>query len=248
MELIYLLIITFLAASLQSAIGFGFGLIAVPIFIMLLDSAEAIQIAMILIFSISCIDAFKLRGLASKPLLKSLSIGLIVGLPFGVVIFNHVDLNVLKALIALVIIVSSGQSFLRLIKGQMTVISITHDSHPLQTKLVASISGLMTTSLAMPGPAVMMYFVHKGFEKTLIRATILTYFVIAYAIGIALQVSFVGVSYDTWLTSLSLIPAGILGVLVGHALAPKLNQKLFKLIVLIVLVLTAISMLWQLLN
>ncbi len=49
MDWVYLAVITLLAATIQSATGFGFGLIAVPVFLLILDSVDAIQMVMIII-------------------------------------------------------------------------------------------------------------------------------------------------------------------------------------------------------
>ena len=104
----------------------------------------------------------------------------------------------------------------------------------------------MSTSLAMPGPVVMLYLVHQGLDKTRIRATILTFFIFSYAGAILLQSLIVGISPSTWRTSLTLAPVSLLGVMIGHYLAGKINQRLFQQVVLLTLILTALVMLLQL--
>ena len=92
----------------------------------------------------------------------------------------------------------------------------------------------------------MLYLVHKGFDKTVIRATILTFFIFAYAGAVLLQFIMIGISVSTWTTSLTLVPVGLVGVLCGHTIAHRINQKLFKEIVLIILIIMALVMLSQL--
>ena len=246
MDWIYLSIITFAAATIQSATGFGFGLIAVPVFLLLLGSAEAIQMVMIIILCLSMLDWIKLRGKASRALLNRLCIGMALGFPFGIIIYNMVNLPGLKAIIALVILIFSIQNLVRLLNKRQ--LPDRHDDKPNSgmTLFTGYVSGLMSTSLAMPGPAVMLYLVHQGYEKTLIRATILTYFVFAYSGSILLQSMLVGISQATWLNSFSLVPVGLVGVMSGHYLAHKINQRLFKHLVLSILILTALIMLCQL--
>jgi len=246
MDWLYLSIITFVAATIQSATGFGFGLIAVPVFLLVLDSAEAIQMVMIIILCMSILDWFKLRGQSSRTLLRQLCIGMLIGFPFGMVIFQYVALPGLKAIIAVVILVFSIQNLLRLFGRYRTPALPADTGNNWVTIFTGYISGLMSTSLAMPGPAVMLYLVHQGFDKALIRATILTYFVFAYAGSILLQAILVGVAQSTWLSSLALVPVGFLGVMSGHYLSDKINQKLFKQLVLAILIVTALVMLYQL--
>lgn len=246
MDWVYLSIITFAAATIQSATGFGFGLIAVPVFLLLLGSAEAIQMVMIIILCLSLLDWIKLRGQASRALLLRLCTGMLVGFPFGIIIYHLVDLPGLKAIIALVILIFSVQNLARLLNNRRLCVPHADKPNAGMTLFTGYISGLMSTSLAMPGPVVMLYLVHQGLEKTLIRATILTYFVFAYSGSILLQSVLVGISRPTWMNSLSLVPVGLAGVMCGHYLAHKINQKLFKLLVLSILILTALLMLYQL--
>ena len=246
MDWIYLAIITLLAATLQSATGFGFGLIAVPVFLLILDSREAIQIVMIVILCMSFLDWIKLRGQASADLLKCLCIGSLMGFPFGIYIYHQVDLPLLKMIIAAIILFFSLHNLVRLLRGMLHEDQQSHKHNRWTTIFTGYISGIMSTCLAMPGPAVMLYLVHQKLDKTRIRATILTFFIFSYAGAILLQSLVVGISASTWLTSLTLAPVGLLGVLGGHYLAGKINQRLFQLVVLSTLILTALIMLLQL--
>lgn len=246
MDWLYLALVSLLAATIQSATGFGFGLIAVPVFLLVLDSASAIQMVMIIILCMSIVDWFKLRGLASADLLLWLNIGMLFGFPMGLLIFQQFDLTVLKVLIALLILVFSLHNLFRLVIRKQITLELNMEAfNRWKTLLTGFFSGLMTTSVAMPGPAVMLYLVGLGLDKTRIRATILTFFISAYGGALLLQTLFIGVSASTWIHGFSLLPAALIGVLTGHAVAHRINQKLFKEVVLIILILTASIILWQ---
>jgi len=246
MDWIYLSTITLLAATIQSATGFGFGLIAVPVFLLILNSTDAIQMVMIIILCMSIVDGLKLRGQSSFQLLLWLNIGLLIGFPFGLIIFQHADLAVLKIFIATVILLFSLHNLYHLLHVRSGQAPNPATTNNWKTMLTGFFSGLMTTSLAMPGPAVMLYLVHQELDKTLIRATILTFFIFAYGGALILQTFTVGISSTTWVNGLSLVPVALLGVFSGHAIAHKINQQLFRRIVLIILILTAIAILFQL--
>jgi uncharacterized membrane protein YfcA len=149
-------------------------------------------------------------------------------------------------MLALIIIVFSGFNLVRLFRKGSAAVHQTPKQHNWATALAGYFAGLLTTSMAMPGPPVMIYLIHKGFDKTVIRATILTFFIFAYAGSVLLQQVLIGISSSTWTTSLTLVPVGLAGVLCGHTIAHKINQKLFKEIVLIILILMALVMLSQL--
>jgi len=105
-----LAIATFVASSVQSATGFGFALIVVPAFLILLNSADAIQIVIIISVVMSCAHWPNLRHLTPYNLLKWLIIGGVVGFPFGIAIYKTVDLNAIKMVVAAFIILISLQN------------------------------------------------------------------------------------------------------------------------------------------
>jgi len=246
MDWIYLSIVTLLAATIQSATGFGFGLIAVPVFLLILNSADAIQITMIIVLFMSIADWIKLKGQGSRQLLLWLVVGMMLGFPFGIYIFLNFELHLIKIMLALIIIFFSGFNLIRLLRNGSTAAHHSLEQSHWATTLAGYFAGLLTTSMAMPGPPVMIYLVHKGFVKTVIRATILTFFIFAYAGAVLLQFAMIGISVSTWTTSLTLIPVGLVGVFCGHTIAHRINQKLFKEIVLIILILMALVILSQL--
>jgi uncharacterized membrane protein YfcA len=243
---IYLSIVTLLAATIQSATGFGFGLIAVPVFLLILNSSDAIQITIIIVLFMSIADWMKLKGQGSRQLLLRLVVGMILGFPFGIYIFLSFELHLIKIMLALIIIIFSGFNLIRLFRKGSTEAHHTPEQSNWASTVAGFFAGLLTTSMAMPGPPVMLYLVHKGFDKTVIRATILTFFIFAYAGAVLLQYVMIGISGSTWTTSLTLVPVGLVGVLCGHTISHKINQKLFKEIVLIILIIMALVMLSQL--
>ena len=70
-----LVLVTLLATVAQSAVGFGFSLTAVPFFLLLLPSDMAVQLAMILSFSIALIFVYELRNFALVELVQPLLLG-----------------------------------------------------------------------------------------------------------------------------------------------------------------------------
>lgn len=246
MDWFYLVAITLLGATIQSATGFGFGLIAVPIFLLIIKSTDAIQMVMVIILCMSVLDWLKLKGLASFKLLLGLNVGMLLGFPLGLMVFQQLDLSMLKLIIALIILLFSLYSFVQIFNQSQFKLKDVNDTKNWKTLSVGFISGIMTTSLAMPGPSVMMYLVQQHLDKTLIRATILTYFIFAYAGGLIMQTFTVGIASNTWLNALYLVPVALLGVLLGHKIAPNINQKLFKKIILSILMIMSVVMLYQL--
>ncbi|MCJ8322859.1 MAG: sulfite exporter TauE/SafE family protein [Rhizobiales bacterium] len=247
MEWTLLLIVTFLAATVQSATGFGFGLIAVSVFLILLNSVAAIQIVIIITLIMSCIHWPKLRGLAPTNLLKWLLVGCTLGFPLGILVFELLDIEAIKMVVAILIILISLQNGWLLFAGQKQNTKSNDQQHKTSTVLgVGIVSGLMASAMAMPGPAIMLYLSRTSLSKNEIRGTIITSFVFSYAGALVLQTAFVGIDSQTWVTAGMLTPAALIGVVAGHMLSNKINQKLFKWLILLVLLLTGLFMLFNL--
>ncbi len=239
-----LAIATFFASSVQSATGFGFALIVVPAFLILLNSADAIQIVIIISVVMSCAHWLKLRHLTPYPLLKWLIIGGVVGFPSGIAIYKTVDLNAIKMAVAAFIILISLQNGWNLFRKNNQHEAKTDNKGILAA--VGVVSGILGAAMAMPGPILMLYLSRTSLRKNEIRAAMMTFFVFAYSGALIMQVSVVGIETDTWITSAILLPAALIGVYAGHLVSNKINDKLFKGLVLIILILTGIFMILNL--
>jgi uncharacterized membrane protein YfcA len=246
MEWTLLLIVTFFAATVQASIGFGFGLIAVSAFLIMLDSIAAIQLVMIITLVMSIAHWPKLRALAPIELLKWLSLGCCVGFPLGIISYQLLDLEVIKALIATLIIGICLQNAWHLFNKKTAKAKVNTKQRPASIMAVGVISGAMATSMAMPGPSVMLYLTRTSLAKNQIRATVLTFFLFSYGGSLLLQSILIGVETSTWYSAAVLSPAALLGVVAGEVLAKKINQQYFHILVLLILLFTGVFMLLNL--
>lgn len=242
--ILLLLMVTFAAAMVQSATGFGFGLISVPAFLIVMNSVVAIQLVIIITLGMSCVHWPILRGVAPGHLLKWLSLGCTFGFPLGIVVYAKFDIDTIKMTVALLIILISVINGWHLMSKETGRRQPDRQPHGPGTLMgVGVASGLMASSLAMPGPAVMLYLSRTGLNKNEIRATILTFFLFSYGGALLLQATLIGIGTQTWINALVLTPAALGGVVVGHLLSKKINQQLFEGLVLLILLLTGFFML-----
>ena len=82
---------TFAAALLQAVSGFGFAVLAVPLYLLLLAPAQAVQLTIILSTALSFAVVPGLRRIIAPALLLRLSAGSLAGLPIGLFPFRHAD-------------------------------------------------------------------------------------------------------------------------------------------------------------
>lgn len=232
-------IAVFAAALLQAATGIGFGVIAGPILLLVLNSASAIQVSIILSLVIALALAPSIFKLRDKPLFRLLVIGTGMGIPLGIVIFLHINIHALKILagvsVAFMALTTAG--VFKPQRGQ------PNDSYSNTTGVgYGIISGVMSSSLGMPGPVPAAWMITKSFTKGAIRATILLLFVPSYCAALIFQSVAPGLGDDAIKWSLELLPATVAGLLIGRVLEPRISERSFRAIVTIVLGCTAISL------
>jgi uncharacterized protein len=246
MATLALIIVTFLASVVQSATGFGFALIAVPVYLIVLNSAAAVQVVILISIAMSLPLLFKLKHEMPKNFMKWIFLGCIAGFPIGIFMYLKMDLIAIKATVAIFIILISLQNAWQMF-GAKSSIKLNPDTiaKPILS-FVGIFSGIFGVAMAMPGPTLMLFLSKTNLKKNEIRAVMMAVFVFAYSGAAIMQMLFAGISQDTWMNSLMVLPAALIGVYYGHQLSKKINERLFKGLILIILILTGIFMLLNL--
>ena len=246
MDWIVLSTVTLTASILQTVTGFGFGLLCVPIFLWVVDSIAAIQLVIIVTLVMSIAIWPSVKGQMVPKLLTAFGIGCVIGSPIGITIFSQLNLNWIKVLAAIVILVVTLWNayiyFMPLILKHDLFKHPHEGTRPVQIG-VGVASGILGSTLAMPAPLVMLYLSGTCYQKNAIRSTILVFFILAYGLALVCQMATVGVTGQTWKMAATLCPAALAGVFIGHKLAPFLSIFYFRLIVFLTLLITSLVML-----
>ena len=236
-ELLILSIAVFGASVLQSATGIGFGVVAGPLLLIVLNDSAAIQVSVALNLLIAVILAPSLWRIADRKLLRSLLIGLAVGSPIGLVMFLYTDIALLKIFAGVVVLFT----LVLLLRGNRAdAVSASAGVGQVEKVGVGFVAGIMGGVLAMPGPVPAAWMSAKGYDKDTIRATILVMFVVAYSFALVLQLSLAEVSANTLRLTAALVPATVAGVFVGKVLSQRISEATFRSLITIVLTLTVV--------
>jgi len=225
-------LINFLAVMfsglVQGVSGFGFVIFALPIMLLVLPSKTVIPIIVIVALVNTLIILVECRaGLNLKKIWPLLPASLI-GVPLGTLILTKVSVNVIQVFVGLVTI-----TFAALVaKG----IKIPVKREKLSLVPVGVFSGLLNGSISMGGPPIALFFSNQETKKKEFRANLIFFFFFTNVITI---ISFYFArlfTRETILNSFYLIPPMIIGTLIGIALVKKLNENLFRKIVLYITV------------
>lgn len=226
--LLVLIVIVLLASLLQTSTGYGFSIIGTPFLLLIYPVHTAIQINIILSI---CLSAFMIVGIwkeVDKTLLIRLVKGSILGLIFGIFMYLFMDIQLLKIAVGVLILSLTV----------LLIFKLTLDRSENKDMITGGVSGLLTTSIGVPGPPLLLYFSGARVDKVTLRSTTLAYYLFVYSASLVMQISFGGTSKETWTASLLAMPALFAGILLGKFLFKWISQKTFRIITYVILIFT----------
>lgn len=229
-DLIILVLIVFLASLLQTSTGYGFSIIGTPFLLLIYPAHTAIQVNIILSICLSAVMIFKIRKEIDQTLLVRLIKGSFIGLFLGIFIYLYLDIQLLKIGVGVIIVILTI----------LLILKLTIDRTMKKDLFAGGISGLLTTSIGVPGPPLLLYFSGAKIDQTTLRSTTLAYYLFVYAASLIMQISFGGTNQETWIGSLVALPSLFAGIVAGQFLFKWISQKMFRFITYIILIFTGI--------
>ncbi len=225
--------IALFAALLQAATGFGFSLMATPLFLLVYEPETAIQLNIVLGAAISLVMLpYAIRD-ADAMLLRRLLVGALAGAPVGLVIYLYGNAGLLKGLVATVAL---ALALLLAVKMRFTRTSARDYG-------IGAASGLLATSIGVPGPPLMLYFSGTVIAKESARATTLTFFLFVYTAVFAMQVAGDGLADGVGSAALICLPLTLVGVVIGQSVFRFISQQIFVILIWLLLVATGLYLL-----
>lgn len=221
----------FLAAFLQSVTGFGLVIVAAPLLMLFYESKLVVPIMLLLASCGNSVQGWMERKQANFALVKWLYLGVLLGQPLGFFVFYHAPNDVLKLFINVVLLVSLS----------LLQISHRHINERRRNSLITGIfSGFTSITTGMGGPPFLIYLAYTQMTTRAFRATCFVFFFLcnitsltSYLIGgFPLQPALTEFPY--------LLPALIVGIILGHLLFRFIPGSLIKKIVFALLYITSL--------
>ena len=221
------------AALLQAASGFGFAVLATPLFLLFVDPPRAIQLVIIITTALSLVVLPGLWRAIEPGLLARLALGSLAGLPLGLFAFRHSDPILVRALVGGTIL-----AFAVLLGWQRRGAGKTSRPFGLRPGLevaTGTVSGIATALVGMAGPPVLIYLLLAGAPPRTVRATLLSFFALAYAAAVATHALTIGIPAQSWISAGVLIPFAFLGGFAGRPLGDRLSADAFAILAILLL-------------
>ena len=218
-------IIVLLNYILKGMTGFGAGSLRNALLLLFLDVKLVIPLGVLFTLLANILLSIKTYKKANKKIVTFLIIGMPIGTIFGTYFLSVLDSNLLKILFGLFIILIAIKSLMKisLIKIRFT---------KLKTIIVGFIGSFLGSIFGSGGGLIhIAYFQEIIQDKSVFRSTI----ALSFMIGIIFRIigyGIAGLFNSTVIIYFRyLIPATIVGILIGDKLHLKVNQKFFNKIV-----------------
>jgi uncharacterized membrane protein YfcA len=235
---LYLLIalIAFGAGFVHSAIGFGFGIVAVtllPLVIEVKQSHVVISTASVPVLMMAA-WAYR-RGADPQALWKALA-GAVIAMPIGLLAFQFMSPDWLIRGTGLAILVMVWMSFRN--RSRAALNGETGKSS--SAWLAGGIGGFLAGAVSIAGPPVAAFALAQQWDQTRFKAFI-NQFLLAVSVYKVLGLAVSGyLDLDALLQAALLAPAAVIGIQVGVIASRRLTMTKFQRVVAIVLIAIAI--------
>jgi uncharacterized membrane protein YfcA len=232
-----------MAFLIRGLTGFGSGLLMVPLLFLFLDTKLVVPTAasLAVLCGIFLISTFQTRKWVRKDVLLMMILGVLVGMPVGTYVLASCRSSLLKCLFGVFL---SGYALKMLFGGKGKDKDIKNYVGLIAGFLGGCLGGMFGTG----GPPIVIYLNRKIKDKRTFRATLILYFLVANTWQFMTQCYAGLITREVLKFIAYLLPAFIIGNLVGSILHIKINQVLFNRIVALVLLTTGVFLTWPLLR
>jgi uncharacterized membrane protein YfcA len=230
----------FAGAMVQAATGFGFAILAAPVFLTVMNStvAVAVLIALHVVQSAQVVPALW----SAIPLshLRRLVLGGAIGCPAGALILQMLDVRMLKVALGVLIVGFVAMFVVRMRRPLTRTRPAAPQSGPPAT-LAGFASGVLTALLVMPGPPLMVLLASQQWPREDARALSLGFFACCYVAALALSVAGGVMGGAEWLLVGLLAPAVVLGTIAGARLGRLVPEARYRLVLLALMLLSGVG-------
>ena len=225
---LYLLILlsgAFLGAFVQGATGFGSGLLINAFWLHIMEPTHAIPLNVVTSLFISGVPIYKLRKKLDFSKLKQFAIFGVVGIPIGMYLLVISDPSKLKFSIGILLVIYA------LLTLKISSFSINVNNKSINN-LVGFISGVIGGLTALLGIIPVAWFSVQRLPKNTKRGTYEP-FIFITSIAAIISFAFAGLyKIEMIFDLLKIIPALLVGSWLGIKIYNKINDDLFRKVVL----------------
>ena len=211
------------------AVSFGLGMVASPVLLILLGAKPTVVIInTFIVIQLSLVLSRNWRHL-DLPVSRGLIVGGLIAAPLGVFVLNVAEPGMLRIVIGVVIVALGLLNFREL--------RIPIATFPGSGSFYGFVTCLAVTAISIGGPLGGVYAVAQGWPTQTVRAALAAMFYFSSLIAVVLYASTGLYTRDTLINTGMLLPGLLVGFGIANTLVSRLNERIFRYVVLTLVVL-----------
>lgn len=237
--------VVFLTHALEAVTGFGCAVLAMPFVTYLLGMKQGVIIITILAWILALyITVTKWKSIDIKQF--GIICGcMVLGLPLGMIVFRSFEVDILKKILAVfIIVVSLWQLCLHLSGKKQTDRGAPKGWKALPYYLCLVCGGVVHGMFSSGGPLVVLYASRVFKDKGVFRATLCLLWTVLNTIIIVTYLIEGAITVPVAKNTAILIPFVIAGIFAGEKIHDKLDERIFSIVVFSMLLVTGFFMLF----
>lgn len=232
-QLLLVAVTVLFAALMRAFSGFGFALIAVPVFSLFLPPAHSVVLSAILTLAISSVTYRVWWGKFSTTVARPMIAGSVLGTGFGVYFLSNASIDQFRLWIGLSVIV--GCLALARFKPREKRPSVGLSGG------TGIVSGLMNGAFAIPGPPVVLFVMATEHDPSKSRAFLMMFFFLSNAISMLMFTAAGIVSATPFYLFIVAFPVMVVGDRLGAWLFLRVGGKAYRPVAVAVCVLVGVG-------
>jgi uncharacterized membrane protein YfcA len=229
---IFVLAVVFAATVAQTVAGIGFALVAVPLFVTVLDVRDAIVLTTLVGAINNTILARTSWRHVPWPTVGPMLAGAIAGMPAGLAVLLLAPPDAIR--------ISVGVATLVMAAAVALGLRFRNASNAAEFG-VGAVSGVLNTSVGINGPPVVLYLQGREHAPHEFRGALAVFFFACNVITLAIFAASMIVTREALGLWLAAVPGVAVGSVLGHRLIRAIEPVAFRRLVFAMLVASALS-------
>jgi len=234
-ELLLLQLLVVAVSAAAGIVAFGFAMAMTPFFLIFLEAGLVIEMNIVLTAFLFATVLPQVRRHVISGTMAAMLIGGALGIYPGLLILQSLPNEVLGLILTSVVIITA------------LLAAFNRFPHFRREKTAGGVVGFVFTfinaGLALGGPIVALFALNQRWMRDQTRAMLSGFFLVTGLAIIAAHVASGRLGQQEFLSALLFVPALLLGSLIASRLAGRINEVLFRKLVVVVLLATSFGIL-----
>jgi len=234
MSLLIISLVIFLATFTQSLTGFGVALVAMPLLTSLVDIRTATPMIALVGLTLEISLLFYYRRALQLRSIWRVVVASLPGIPIGLLILSRVDESITLTALGVVV---AAYTLYALFQARLPTLT-----HPWWAYGAGFLAGMLGGAYNVSGPPIVIYGNCRGWQPAQFKSNLQSFFLLNSTLVVAGHAASQNLTPLVWQTYLGVLPALLLGVLMGISMDRFIAPAVFRKIILVLLLVVSVRL------